>query len=330
MKLTGSSNKYAVSVGCHPNCGPIFGGGNDFRVNGQTLHLNIGDTYQSPPSQLSGIRTLNIKEMEVFQVVPPSSSNPKPKKSVKTNDDLSSSTKKVKSFSSAVNLAINNKWVALAELELEVANLEVSFDEEDKFINFFAAKAFFATQDDQDLILLNVCGAHIATTRQTLQVHQDSILASDILDTKTTESSSEQKSVMEWNEEDVVAWLNTVEGLDPSVVKSFEEDMVIGRELISLGKEDLKDFGVTRKGTIAYLLSEIEKLKAVPGTASILIEHSPYCFEKIIDHLRLENLFINCLIENKPCPPVVRASEKGRFEKVVKHYFPGDSSKSFL
>jgi len=323
MKLNGSSNEYAIYSGQN-GYGPTFGVGYDFRVHGQTLYLKTGNTYQSPPSQLLGSRTLNIKEMEVFQVVPPLTSNPRPRQKAKTNNDLTLNTKKVERFSSAVNSAINEKWLALAELESEVASLEVSFEDEEKFVSFFS------TQDDQDLILLNVCGSHIATTQQTLQVHQDSILASKILDTKKTESSSDQKSVEEWNTEDVAAWLNTKEGLDPSVVKNFEEDGVIGRELISLGKEGLKDFGVTRKGTIFYLLSEIEKLKVPPGTASILIEHSPYCFEKIIDHLRLEDLFIKGLIENKPRSPVVRASEKGRFEKVVKHYFPGDTSKSFL
>ena len=52
-----------------------------------------------------------------------------------------------------------------------------------------------------------------------------------------------------------------------------------------------------------------------------LIEHSPYCFGKIIDHMRLKRMFPEDA-ENVP-PPTVVSHERGNFERIVKYYFPG-------
>jgi hypothetical protein len=52
--------------------------------------------------------------------------------------------------------------------------------------------------------------------------------------------------------------------------------------------------------------------------------------EKIIDYLRLENIFIKGLVELKPKASVVCASERCRVKRVVKLYFPGSSSKAPL
>jgi hypothetical protein len=311
-------------------------------VQGPYLYLNVGGnwyTYAQPPNKLAGNRTLNIKEMEVYQVVStpsaPSVTNSKTKKSggknkadnkesAAANDTVSNKHKQVQNFSFAINLAINKKWATLAEAEEDLSALETSFNEEEKLITFFERK------NDFDFIALNVCGTPMATSCQTVQVHEDSTLASKILHHEQDKNSSNQKPIQEWNTEDVVAWLNSVDGLSSPIIKSFEEDKVNGRELLSLGKEGLKDFGITRRGTVFYLLSEIEKLQTARGSAAVLIEHSPYCFEKIIDHLRLESMFLKGLIKSKPSLPIVKASEKSRFEKVVKHYFPCKGSDSFV
>lgn len=304
--------------------GPIFGSGNDFQVNGSNVTLNTGNTYESAPTQLAGSLTFSIKEMEVFQVVRNAHKNFTTKQRSQNVDAKAATAKNdVQNFSSAINSAINLKWATLAEVESEIVELEKSFDDEEGFI------AFFSTKNNQDYIPLNVCGTIMATTPQTLRLYEDSTLAAKIFDEKKDESSN-QMPVEDWNAEDVVAWLNTIDGLAASVVESFKEDEVTGRELLSLGKEGLKDFGVTKRGTIFYILSEIEKLKRSGGETAILVEHSPYCFERIIDHLRVESMFLKGLTQSKPGLPVVRGSEKSRFEKVVKHYFPGDSSKSFL
>jgi hypothetical protein len=267
--------------------------------------------------------------MEVFQVTVSS----KPKHEIANGNKMNalkdavaetkaaSNIEKVQRFTPSINSALNQKWTTLENMELELSVLDTSFKDERNFITLLASGK------DEELITLNVCGTTMVTTRQTLTYEKSGII-SKLLDQQDTYSTNQK--LKEWNAEDVVAWLNTVDGLSSSVVMCFQEDEVTGRELLALGKEDLVDFGITKKGTIAYLLSEIKKLERAQGEAAILIEHSPYCFEKIIDHFRLESMFTKGLIKNKPGLPVVRDSEKKRFEKVVKYYFPGDSSKSLL
>lgn len=216
-----------------------------------------------------------------------------------------------KDFSAPVNAAVNQKWIALAKMEAELVDLETSFDDEEKFITFFTRK-----NDQADVVVLNVCGTHMTTTRRTLQLNKDSKLASEILNHHREENISNQKPVEEWNAEDVVAWLNTIDGLSSSVIKSFEEDEVTGRELLRLGKDGLKDFGITKRGTIFHLISEIEKRKRSRGEAVILIEHSPYCIEKILDHLRLESAFVQSLTNTKPGLPRVCESEKSSLKRL--------------
>lgn len=65
---------------------------------------------------------------------------------------------------------------------------------------------------------------------------------------------------------------------------------------------------------------------------STLIEFNPYCFGKIVDHLRLKRLHSLGFIANEPTLlPKVRDSQKKTFEKCVDYYFPGDeASKSIM
>ena len=60
-----------------------------------------------------------------------------------------------------------------------------------------------------------------------------------------------------------------------------------------------------------------------------LIEHSPYCFGKILDFLRLKELYEH-KFANGLWLPIVRDSEKERFAKIVDYFFPGDDSKLIL
>jgi hypothetical protein len=83
--------------------------------------------------------------------------------------------------------------------------------------------------------------------------------------------------------------------------------------------------GIEQAGTVWLLLKEIEKLDM-----GLLIEYSPYCFGKILNHLRMMRLHSIGLIVKKPLLPEVKESEKQRFEKVVQYYFPGDVAKIML
>ena len=87
--------------------------------------------------------------------------------------------------------------------------------------------------------------------------------------------------------------------------------------------------GIERAGTLCILLEEIKTLKQSTQDVATLIEHGPYCFGKILDYLRLKHLHSQGLVD-EPALPTVCETQKSRFEKVVKYYFPGDSSKFIL
>ncbi|EJK72233.1 hypothetical protein THAOC_06252, partial [Thalassiosira oceanica] len=299
--------------------GPTFGGGHDLRVdNPFIVTSNFGASYQTSASwPLSEGVFFQVKEMEVFQITSTSVSANK-----RSATSKASPVSKVDSFSKKMNEAINSKWESLAVAEDELVDLEASFEDEGKFISDFAAGAA------DDVITLNVSGTRIKASLHTLQLVKDSALAKLVSDA-TANKATVTKPVKDWNYEDVTAWLNRVEGIPDPVVKEFEDQQVTGRELISLGVEGLKDFGVVRKGTIYLLLKEIKTLEETGGGAEVLIEQSPYCVNLIVDHLRLESAFMKDLVARKHPAPVVCESEKERFHKVVKHFFPGQGSEIF-
>jgi hypothetical protein len=88
--------------------------------------------------------------------------------------------------------------------------------------------------------------------------------------------------------------------------------------------------GIERVGTLALLLKEIDELKLTSQEIVTLIEHSPYCFGKILNHLCLMKLHSLGLIVKEPTLPEVDKSQKQRFEKDVKYYFPGNTAKIIL
>ena len=108
------------------------------------------------------------------------------------------------------------------------------------------------------------------------------------------------------------------------------ENEITGQELLALSLDSLKMMGIERVGTLALLLKEIDELKRASQDIVTLIEHSPYCFDKILNHLRLIQLHSIGLIVKKPTVPEVDESQRQRFEKVVKYYFPGDVAKIIL
>ena len=178
---------------------------------------------------------------------------------------------------------------------------------------------------------MNVSGTMMATTRATLMLAEDSVLAQQFDDTKWTEQGNgSNPKVKEWTPDDVTNWVKQIEGVPDDVAGLFWEDEINGLELLALDKDGLKMLGVDRVGTICLLFNEIKSLnERVNLDAITLIEHSPYCFGKILDHLRLKRLQSIDLAE-EPAPPTVCESQQKRFDKVVKYYFPGDSSSFIL
>ena len=173
----------------------------------------------------------------------------------------------------------------------------------------------------------------MVTMRSTLRTVEDSVLAQQFDDSKWTEQGCNKKSrVKEWTADDVCDWLKSIPGIQDDMVLAiaiFRENGITGYELLALKKDGLVMMGITRPGTVCVLLDEIKKLERASLDNVTLIEHSPYCFGKILDYLRLRQLHLQGLAE-EPTLPIVCDSQKKRFEKVARYYFPGDSVKLVL
>jgi hypothetical protein len=337
MKLkNAASGQYAIYH--YFNCGPTFG--NDFQVSGSTVYLNTGVTYEpgpseqlisspsynispSKPTQLIGGRMYNIKEMEVFQVTDEPTPLQDPRKRQPLSSDSMKKVATVDIFSKNVNDAINDKWTTLQELEAQVLSLEESFKDEHQFIESFGSG------DTNNVVTLNVSGTMMATSRATLLLSEDSVLAQQFDDTKWTEQGSASPRVKDWTPDEVTNWVKSLKDVPDDIATLFRENEIKGSELLALDKDGLKMIGVKRAGTICILLKEIKQLEEASQDTATLIEYSPYCFGKILDYLRLKHLHTLGLID-KPALPTVCESQQKRFEKVVKYYFPGNGSKFIL
>ncbi len=304
MKLKNAGDANAV---CHgASHGPIFGRGHDLWVNLSKSIVNwrLGHTYQSGPSQLDNngsTKVMQIKEMEVFQF----NGNPSRATVVaaaKAKDKhIKPQIEKIDPTTIGdVNEAIDAKQAALLRAESEILHLEVSLEDERNFI------FDFVRGHTKDVVLLNVSGTTMATKRLTLQVAVDSVLAQQFDDSKWTEQGCNALRVKEWTPNAVASWVRKIDGIANDVADIFMENAITGRELFALKKDGLKMMGITRTGTICVLLEEIKLLEK--GT---LVEHSAYCFGKILDYLRLKQLQSRGLAVEPALPAVVDSQRVG-------------------
>ena len=137
-----------------------------------------------------------------------------------------------------------------------------------------------------------------------------------------------QLSTCEGMPDEVSTWAKSIDGLPEEVSVLLYENEITGKELLALSLDSLKMMGIERVGTFALLVKEIEKLDKACQDIVTLIEHSPYCFDKILNHLRLMQLHPVGLIVKEPTLPEVDESQMQRFEKVVKYYFQAMRQKS--
>lgn len=219
---------------------------------------------------------------------------------------------------------LSEKWVTLKELKADTLSLEKSFNKEEKFI-----ETFFGGKQTSDIVTLNVSGTMMATQRSTLQVIEDSVLARQFDDTKWTGQGCKNIRVTEWSPEDVAKWAKKISKIQEDVSILLKENSINGAELLALNEFGLEKIGVNRAGTICLLLKEIKQLEKVSQDVVTLFEHSPYCFGKILEYLRLKHFSAMGLAED-PTLPSVCEYKKDMFETVVRYYFPSDSSKLIL
>lgn len=321
MKLKDPDDENAIRS--RYNFGPIFGRvhgrGTDLYVDGTQVFVQTGCSYEQSPAQVEGRMQYTIKEMEVFSIkgIAP------PAVGVRKDTKRPSYSPAIKKFTKWVNHGLNKKWESLYAFDAEVTHLEEMYKDEKHFIESLA------TGNMKDVVTFNVCGTMMATRRATLMVSEDSVLAQQFDDSKWTVQGS-FPPVKSWTPDEVRSWVKEIEGISDDVGSLFRENAINGSELLALDKEGLKMLGVERVGTLCLLSDEISLLKKAADESKVThIEHSPYCFGKILDYLRLKQLnSVN--LAKVPAPPSVRNSQKKSFEKVVDYYFPGESSKFIL
>ncbi|KAL7544862.1 hypothetical protein ACHAWF_008226 [Thalassiosira exigua] len=330
MKLKDENDGNAVWH--YAGYGPTFGSARcDLNVTicGSAVHVFSGHHFEPYPSEKlvatqNDYTTHTVKEMEVFQVSRESWEMIAPGRAGHQSQQVVPHVEPVTRFAEEVNEAINAKQEALQQAEAGVLGLEKSFQDEQHFVSSFA------TGQTKDIVMLSVSGTRMATKRSTLRVVEDSVLAQQFDESKWTEQGCEAPIMKKWTTGDVSSWVDSLEleGIQSDFGYSFEENDINGPKLLALIMEGLKAIRMEREGTSCPLLEDVEELKHHMNTGT-LIEHSPYCFNKILDFLRSKRLHTLGLAE-EPTLPKVRDSKKGRFEKIVKYYFPGDAAKKLL
>jgi len=302
----------------HDDSGPDFG--NDLKVGetGVDVQYNTAPKYET--QQLRKLSTRDrkpygIKAIEVYKVVESNDST-------KADSPAAVSIKPATSFTPQINRALNKKVESLREALRQVERTETSLEEECSFVD-----TLFISNDCNDLVKLNVCGTTMMTHRSTLRQVKDSVLASQFDDSKWTQQVA---SVETWTPAEVAGWVRSLNGVPDDAAEIFEKNEVTGVELINLGNDErLYKLGITRPGTVGILSNQITDLRKASEDSASLIEHSPYCFGKILDYLRTKRLHSLNLIDKVQCP-VVDDSQKERFEKVVSYFFPGSQVNEFI
>ncbi|KAL3770073.1 hypothetical protein ACHAWU_005900 [Discostella pseudostelligera] len=277
----------------------------------------IGETTTTQQNCYRQNTTFSITQLEAFKVIGPISSS-----RITTKKDEPVQRAPTKRFSSEINKVINEKQACLPKTELKIRSLEDSFKDEKLFIEKFAAG------DAKDVIALNVSGTPMVTRRSTLCTIEDSVLAQQFDDSKWAEQAYSASLVKSWSPDEVSTWAKNIEGIQEDVGSVFKMNGITGCELLALNMDGLKMLGIERAGTLCLLKKEIETLEKASQVVT-LIDHCPYCFGKILDYLRMKQAH-SLGLADEPTVPEIIASQKKRFEKVVKFYFPGDAFKLFL
>jgi hypothetical protein len=317
--------------------GPCFGAC-EATAGNFPLSVAVDDkeVYLNASFFASNMTSSNVRELEVYQV------NSKEHKSDSLH--LPKPALDESRFTPAVNQAIVERWQTIYDAQSKISTMEERFADEGMYcciqvvfscstmnLTYFKGEFIFAFAcgAPKDAIFLNVSGTEMATKRVTLQCCEESVLARQF-DDSIWKSQDSDATISKWNNQQVLSWISKVDGVTEEIVESFLKNKITGPQLIALGKDGLDDLGIKQKGVLYLLLKEIKDLELKELNPVTFIEHSPYCFGKIIDYLRMKENHDKALVDKEPDYPQVRTGEKGKFEKIVKYYFPGDTSSFIL
>mmetsp|Transcript_13098 Transcript_13098/g.18046 ORF Transcript_13098/g.18046 Transcript_13098/m.18046 type:complete len:127 (-) Transcript_13098:515-895(-) len=113
------------------------------------------------------------------------------------------------------------------------------------------------------------------------------------------QTSQSYKEIKAWTCDQVVEWAKSHEDIPDEAVGMFEVNKVNGMELLACGREDLKELGINRAGTLALVSQATTDLQIMSHANATTINQSPYCFGKIVDFLRLKSTLLVLLINDE-------------------------------
>lgn len=77
---------------------------------------------------------------------------------------------------------------------------------------------------------------------------------------RQTAAQSSREAVCSWGTSEVVTWLETMQLSE--YVENFVKNDIRGKELLTLGRRDLKDVGVVKVGHVKRILQAIKDLSS--------------------------------------------------------------------
>lgn len=390
MKMRPKDGKEDDSMASHERRGPVFGRcdlvvalthdqANNGNNNNNKSKINIGKSYNCPLGQngktfLTGDEYFEVAEMEVFRVIdsqqPPDvvqsqavgcwSDDDGKEANVLTDESWETVT--FEEFPESMKDALTAEQCFLVDANEELKEQEHAWQREMRFIDYIAPQEAEndggkgqITMREPLFVSLNASGTMMSTKKATLGIYEQSVLAKQFHDPVWMDDNDTAAGpVKKWSIDQVATWVftNIQNGLSVSDGEQLKAGKLNGAELLVLEREDLKELGITRPGSLAMLVDAIRKLRRKEEDKNdhrkrmILIEHNAYCFGKILDQLRLCAMYqtfrdnhwrIPGVVESPPFtippqappPPIVREPYRKRFKTIVEFYFPEDYA-SFL
>ncbi|KAL7529081.1 hypothetical protein ACHAWF_002830 [Thalassiosira exigua] len=188
---------------------PAFGGGCDLKVVGGYVTLHCG-SYESGPS----CQLIELAQNGLF-------SSGFPSESVTCVSTPAPATiELVNQFSTDVNNAINTKKESLVQAELNIPQLEESFDDG------FSLISTFASNGSKDITMLNVNGT-IMTKKEP---HSEPLMIQFLPSSLMTPNGQN-----EWTPGDVSTWMKNTTGVPDHVADYFKESEMTDCKLLALG-----------------------------------------------------------------------------------------------
>jgi hypothetical protein len=326
MNLKGCQNSYALYH--HASFGPTFGSGNDlclFSRSPPQSSSALGHTYNTPAGSgskynLSGGSNFALADVEVFKVQDSSAAKKSYPIGASPRDDMLESLA-FDEFQKSIQMCFQAEKTALQDAAMELAALQDTFGKEQTAIQVLCGG------NANEIAFLNVSGRVMAVKHSTLQNYPDSVLFKQFVDPNWNKPSK-RSSPREWTSKEVVVWIKSIQGLSSDVSLHYRD--VSGAELLSLEREDIRNLGIERPGTVALLVKAIQKLRTEEEeNSATFIEHSDYCIGKNLDYMRLKAM--EALDIPAPGPPEIREPDKKRFKSIVNYYFPGkEAADEFL